>query len=171
MNDIKAAVNRIHFDSPIGVICAEDNGDALTALYVDREKNTDYDRSSDLLIRVENEINEYFCGKRFDFDIPLCLNGTRFQLSVWQALLNIPYAQTVSYSDVAKSIGKPNACRAAGGAIGKNPIMIIIPCHRVIGKGGGLVGFSSGIDVKRTLLDVEKKFGQARKADCHIANE
>ncbi len=101
------------------------------------------------------QLAEYFAGERKQFDVPLALRGTPFQLEVWRALQRIPYGETRTYADIARAIGRPTATRAVGGANGANPIPIIIPCHRVIGSNGGLTGFGGGIDVKRRLLDLE----------------
>lgn len=155
--EIKSTKRKLHFNSPIGTICIEDDGEALTALYIDNGVESFCDVESELLIRTKSEIQEYFAGKRHEFDIPLNPRGTEFQRKVWSALQKIPYAQTCSYSDIAKDIGNPKSCRAVGGANGKNPIMIIIPCHRVIGKGGSLVGFSAGMEIKKYLLALEEK--------------
>lgn len=149
--------HKLHFDSPIGTICIEDDGEALCALYLDNGADLSSDIESDLLIRTKAEVLEYFAGTRQEFDIPLNPRGTEFQRKVWNALRKIPYAHLCSYSDIAKEIGSPKSCRAVGGANGKNPIMIIIPCHRVIGKGGSLVGFSAGMEIKKYLLALEEK--------------
>ena len=101
------------------------------------------------------QLAEYFVGHRKQFDLPLAPRGTAFQLEVWRALLRIPYGETRSYADIARSIGRPTATRAVGAANGANPIPIIIPCHRVIGTSGALTGFGGGIAVKRRLLDLE----------------
>ncbi|MCF6172680.1 MAG: methylated-DNA--[protein]-cysteine S-methyltransferase [Campylobacteraceae bacterium] len=101
------------------------------------------------------QLDEYFAKKRKNFDIPLLLVGTDFQESVWSALLDIPYGQTISYSKQADNIGNPKAVRAVGGANGKNFISIIVPCHRVIGKSGKLTGYASGLDIKSYLLNLE----------------
>lgn len=151
-------MHRLHFTSPIGTLCVEDNDKALTALYIDNSGDTSGDCESELLLRTKAEVLEYFNGKRQEFDIPLDPSGTGFQLKVWNYLRKIPYAQTCSYSDIAKDIGRPKACRAVGGANGKNPIMIIIPCHRVIGKSGDIVGFSAGVEIKKYLLALEEKY-------------
>ena len=98
----------------------------------------------------------YFSKKRKSFDIPIKLEGTEFQKRVWDALIQIPYGKTCTYKDIAEKIGNPKACRAVGGANNKNPIMIIVPCHRVIGKNGDLVGYAGGIEVKQKLLDLEQ---------------
>ncbi len=101
------------------------------------------------------QLLEYFSGKRRAFNLPLDLRGTAFQLAVWKELLNVQYGKTVSYGELALWIGKPKAARAVGAAVGANPIPIIIPCHRVIGKNGGLVGFGGGLELKRRLLAIE----------------
>ena len=102
------------------------------------------------------QLDEFFEGKRTAFNIDFTLKGTEFQLKVWNELLNIPYGETISYSELAKRIGKPKASRAIGGALNKNPIPIVVPCHRVIGKNGSLTGFGGGIELKKRLLRVEK---------------
>lgn len=101
------------------------------------------------------QLFEYFSGSRRQFDLPLDLRGTAFQLAVWEKLLGVPYGETISYGELALEIGKPTAARAVGAAVGANPIPIIVPCHRVIGKTGGLVGFGGGLDLKRRLLALE----------------
>lgn len=103
------------------------------------------------------EIEQYFRGVKTEFKLPLNPKGTSFQTRVWQALTQIPYGETRSYQDIAIQIGNPKAVRAVGGAVNKNPIMIIIPCHRVIGKDGSLVGFYGGLALKKKLLDLEKE--------------
>lgn len=102
------------------------------------------------------ELNLYFAGKKQQLEWPLNLVGTDFQKSVWQTLLTIPYGETRSYSDIALQLGNVKAVRAVGGAIGANPVMIVVPCHRVIGKDGTLTGFSGGLDLKDKLLNIEK---------------
>lgn len=102
------------------------------------------------------EIIEYLDGKRTSFTIQFDFKGTDFQQSVWKALCEIPYGQTKTYSEIAQAIQKPSAVRAVGGAIGKNPILILVPCHRVIGKNGSLTGFRGGLTMKTKLLDLEK---------------
>jgi methylated-DNA-[protein]-cysteine S-methyltransferase len=110
------------------------------------------------------QYDEYFRGERAAFTFPLDLRGTPFQREVWRALADIPFGETCAYSDIAERIGKPSAVRACGGAIGKNPVMIAVPCHRVIGKSGALTGFGGGLDLKAWLLAHEngKTAGQAR---------
>jgi len=102
-----------------------------------------------------NELEEYFSGQRKQFDFPHDLRGTDFQISCWRALLAIPYGETRSYADIAQAVGKPNAFRAVGMANNRNPIAIVVPCHRVIASDGGLCGYGGGLDVKRKLLELE----------------
>ncbi len=109
---------------------------------------------SDLADAVE-QLQAYFAGELQRFTLPLAPEGTDFQRTVWQALTDIPYGQTISYGQLAASIGRPSASRAVGGANGKNPIPVIIPCHRVIGSDGSLTGFSGGLSLKRRLLRIE----------------
>ena len=113
-------------------------------------------RNAEKLSEAKKQILEYLDGKRKNFDLPLCLEGTNFQLRVWSELRKIPYGQTVSYGEIAKRIGVAGASRAVGTACGRNPLAIVIPCHRVIASGGEIGGFASGLDVKRKLLQVEK---------------
>lgn len=110
-----------------------------------------------LLRKAHRQLQEYFAGLRRIFDLPLAPEGTTFQLAAWQALLTIPYGQTASYKEMAVKVGNPKACRAIGMANNKNPISIIIPCHRVIGTGGKLVGYAGGLDIKQKLLALEQK--------------
>ncbi len=174
-------LHRIRMNSPFGIICIEDDGEALTALYLEnarenpggtreepggeeRDPEKDGGESEDmgknledsgLLTRAEAELQEYFAGKRKSFDLPLHPPGTEFQKQVWEALQKIPYGETRTYGEVAQAIGRPKACRAVGGANNKNPIMLFIPCHRVIGSDGSLTGFAGGLDMKRRLLEME----------------
>nr|WP_253201780.1 methylated-DNA--[protein]-cysteine S-methyltransferase [Clostridium sp. DSM 17811] len=110
-----------------------------------------------LLKRANMQLQEYFCGKRKIFDLPLAPSGTEFQQKVWNSLLEIPYGKTKSYKDIAKNVGNIKAARAVGMANNKNPIFIIIPCHRVIGANGKLVGYAGGLSVKEKLLAIEKQ--------------
>ncbi len=111
---------------------------------------------TDFINNIKLQLEEYFLGKRQNFDIKINLDGTDFQKRVWYELLNIPYGKTRSYSDIANKLGKANAQRAVGLACNKNPIMIIIPCHRVVSKNGKLGGFVYGNDIKQKLLKIEK---------------
>lgn len=111
-----------------------------------------------ILNQTQMELQEYFAGKRKEFTVPVRLKGTSFQQEVWKALQKIPYGETRSYGQIAEMIGNPKACRAVGGANNRNPVMIIIPCHRVIGADGSLVGFGGGLEVKCCLLELERRF-------------
>ncbi len=110
----------------------------------------------DSFTEVIQQLKEYFAGDRTDFDLPIAFAGTDFQHTVWTALRDIPYGETVSYGELAERIGKPTASRAVGLANGKNPIGIIVPCHRVVGSKGDLTGYGGGIERKRFLLDFER---------------
>ncbi len=136
-------------------LTAEERG--LTAINYNDDSLT---QSSDqhqlpVLKKTVDQLNEYFDGERKTFDIPLALNGTKFQQKVWQQLQQIPYGQTITYSELAKRIGDPQKARAVAGANGLNPIPIIIPCHRVIGVDNKLTGYSGGIERKKKLLQLE----------------
>jgi len=109
-----------------------------------------------LIKKAAAQLSDYFMGKRAKFDLPLAPAGTEFQRAVWQALETIPFGETRSYGDIAAQVGNPKACRAVGMANNRNPIAIIIPCHRVIGRDGSLTGYGGGLDVKQYLLDLEK---------------
>jgi methylated-DNA-[protein]-cysteine S-methyltransferase len=113
------------------------------------------DDSSPVLVETERQLGEYFSGKRKAFSIALDMRGTRFQQEVWQALLAIPYGETRSYRQLAKQLGNPRATRAVGAANGRNPLSIIVPCHRVIGSSGKLAGFAGGLEAKAHLLGLE----------------
>ena len=108
--------------------------------------------------KAERQLTEYFSGSRKTFDLPLNLGGTEFQAKVWQALQTIPAGETRSYKDIAVMIGKPGASRAVGMANNRNPVSIIVPCHRVIGQDGSLVGYAGGLAIKQYLLEHEKKW-------------
>jgi methylated-DNA-[protein]-cysteine S-methyltransferase len=113
-------------------------------------------RYDKIIVQTKKQLTEYFQGKRKFFDVPLAPHGTDFQMKAWQQLLKIPYASTISYAEQAEKMGNKNKARAVGRANGSNPISIIIPCHRVIGSNGHLVGFGGGLDKKAYLLALEK---------------
>ena len=117
---------------------------------------TQLQESKSALAPYLRELNDYFAGKRREFSLPLDLRGTEFQLACWQALLEIPYGETRSYRDIALAIGHPHAYRAVGMSNNRNPVAIIVPCHRVIASSGSLCGYGGGLDVKRQLLDLEQ---------------
>lgn len=149
------------FNTPIGFLTIREEEQKLTELFweansVQTMKN---ELHSDFLYEVYTQVNEYLTGRRKQFDVPLKYQGTQFQQSVWQELQKIPYGQMRSYQEIAIGIGNEKAVRAVGQANNKNPIMIIIPCHRVIHKNGDITGFACGVEVKRYLLDLEKGMG------------
>lgn len=150
--------------SPVGVLTlvAEDN--ALAAILWDNEKpnrirldDLEESKNNPFLLKVEMQLEEYFDQKRKNFDLPLALSGTPFQMAVWKLLYEIPYGVTCAYKDIAEKIGNPRSVRAVGTAIGRNPISIIVPCHRVIASNGKLAGFAGGLDRKKLLLNLESQ--------------
>ncbi len=130
----------------------------LIGLTIEEEYEASDDNENSFIRDVYSQLKEYFVGKRKKFDIPIKFEGTEFQVKVWEQLCNIPYGETRSYGDIAKNIGNTKASRAVGGANNKNPIMIVVPCHRVIGANGKMVGFACGIEVKEYLLSLEAKY-------------
>lgn len=149
-----------YLESPIGelLLAGDETGLSLVgfprgAMRHEPEPDWEYDESP--FEDVRTQLREYFAGQRKSFDVPLRLTGTEFQLRVLEELRRIPYGETVSYGDIAKRIGRPRAMRAVGAANGRNPIPIIIPCHRVIGRSGDLTGFGGGLDTKAALLRLE----------------
>lgn len=143
-------------DSPIGRLTLTSNGEALTGLFVESDAPPPPAKDDAApFAKVIEQLDLYWAGQSKAFDVPLAPSGTPFQLRVWNALLHIPYGETISYRTLAERIGKPRAMRAVGAANGRNPISIIIPCHRVIGASGALVGYGWGLDRKRQLLDLE----------------
>lgn len=115
----------------------------------------EWERDPEALALAAAQLQEYFAGRRQQFDVPLALRGTPFQVKVWQALLEVPFGETRSYKQIAERIGSPKAVRAVGGSNNRNPVPLIVPCHRVIGAGGALVGYGGGLDIKTYLLDHE----------------
>jgi methylated-DNA-[protein]-cysteine S-methyltransferase len=149
------------FPSPIGPLVAVAEDGYLTGLYVsDRAPGTAgtcVDPEDDSVLgRLHEGLERYWQGEPVDFDIPLRPRGTTFQSRVWQALRDIPYGCTISYGELARRVGQPTAARAVGRANGANPISIVIPCHRVIGGKGTLIGYAGGLDRKKTLLLLER---------------
>ncbi len=118
----------------------------------------DFGKEDKFLNNIFSQLNQYFEGSRKSFDLKFKMYGTDFQKKVWKALCDIPYGETRSYKDIAIAVGNEKACRAVGLANNKNPISIIVPCHRVIGSSGKLVGYAGGLDMKKELLELEKKY-------------
>ena len=144
-------------DTPLGTLQIEATERGLCGIWfpsrsVNQGPSPRQNRVSTL---AKQELSAYFAGDLTTFSVPLDWQGTRFQESVWQALLAVPYGKTVTYGDVAKAIGRPRSSRPVGGAVGKNPLPIIVPCHRVIGSDRSLTGFTGGLDIKIRLLELE----------------
>ena len=148
-------------DSPIGPLTIVERDGALVAILMDGPKRPPLAadawgrRVDDALPEATRQLGEYFAGQRDAFDLPLAPTGTDFQRQVWGALAEIPYGETRSYGDIARAIGKPSASRAVGAANGRNPLSIIVPCHRVIGQSGSLTGYAGGLPIKQALLKLE----------------
>jgi methylated-DNA-[protein]-cysteine S-methyltransferase len=148
-------------DSPIGRIEVLSDGRAVTSLAIERDGALPHDETpecgDEVLDRAVAQLEEYFAGSRHDFDVPVDLRGTDFQRSVWEQLVQLQWGEVVSYGDLGQATGRPTAGRAVGGAVGANPIPIIVPCHRVLGVDGRITGYSGGegIPTKAWLLDHE----------------
>jgi methylated-DNA-[protein]-cysteine S-methyltransferase len=148
------------FESPIGELLAVGDGQALHGLYMQEGRTAiavraDWVPADEPFPEVRAQLADYFDGRRTAFDLPLALQGTPFQLQVWRALQDIPYGETISYGEQARRIGRPADPRAVGQANGRNPIAVIVPCHRVIGADGSLTGYGGGVERKRHLLELE----------------
>ncbi|MDX1517186.1 MAG: methylated-DNA--[protein]-cysteine S-methyltransferase [Woeseiaceae bacterium] len=151
-----------YMNTPIGELLLAGDDDALTMIgfpkgKMRRDPEPDWIFNEKPFTEAVRQLEEYFAGDRKDFDLPLRLDGTEFQLLVLEELRRIPYGETVSYRDIAKRIGRPKAMRAVGAANGRNPIPIVVPCHRVIGASGDLTGFGGGLDTKEALLRLESE--------------
>lgn len=154
-----------YYQSPIGRLMLIGKNGVLEELLFPNEVqdkliDSGFQHNEKIFEPVLKQLREYFAGKRQHFSLKLSPNGTEFQHRVWQELCNIPYGQTTSYGEVAARLGNPKGGRAVGMANGKNPIPIIVPCHRVIGKDGSLTGFGGGLDIKRQLLELENQTGK-----------
>lgn len=144
----------IHINNtPVGAITIAEKGERLIGLSFGILMEGEY-RNTPLLISAAEQLREYFAGELRAFSLPVAPEGTAFQQRVWQGLLDIPYGETLTYSQLARAIGCPNGARAVGGACGANPLPIIIPCHRVLAK-GGTGGYAYGAEIKKTLLKIE----------------
>lgn len=170
---IMEVLNCTKFNSPVGPLFLAASKQGLVALEFDRRlpnqqtirpnprdlraesKSLRFEESDQELSPYVRELEEYFAGRRREFRFPLDLRGTDFQLACWRALLQIPYGETRSYADIARTVGRPRGFRAVGMANNRNPIAIVVPCHRVIASDGTLCGYGGGLDVKRKLLELE----------------
>lgn len=162
--------------SPVGKLKLVASANALVAVLWEKEppNRVKLDTAKlhprhPILLLTERQLGEYFAGARSQFELPLELRGSEFQNKVWRALTEIPFGKTVSYSDLAKTIGSPKAARAVGAANGKNPLSIVIPCHRVIGTDGTLCGFAGGLETKAILLTLEARVrGASRRPGTEL---
>ena len=143
--------------SPVGPLTLTQEDQALTGLHFGEHPQQGAEGPTPLLEEAARQLEEYFVGQRKVFSLPLAPKGTEFQLRVWQALLQIPYGETRSYGELAAMVGNPKACRAVGGANHRNPLSILIPCHRVVGTKGSLTGYAGGLAIKEFLLKLESE--------------
>jgi len=159
-----------YLTTPIGDLLLAGNDQALSLIGFPegsrrRDPDSDWIYNEEPFTAARKQLLEYFDGQRTEFELPLRLSGTDFQLLVLEELQRIPYGETASYGDIAARIGNPKAVRAVGAANGRNPIPIIVPCHRVIGSGGDLTGFGGGLDTKAMLLRLEAESREFMKTD------
>ena len=146
----------VQYRSPVGMLTITEEDGFITGILAGAEGGSS--RETPLLAEAVRELNEYFAGTRKTFELPLAARGTVFQKRVWDALCRIPYGKTASYRDIAEAVGNPRGFRAVGNANGKNPLLIVVPCHRVIAADGSLGGYSAGLDIKKFLLEHESKW-------------
>jgi methylated-DNA-[protein]-cysteine S-methyltransferase len=147
-------------DSPLGELTLVSHDGALTGIYYPRhwylpDPATFGVRTGVGFEEVEEQLGEYFAGERTEFELPTTTTGDAFQERVWELIARIPYGETTTYGDLARELGDPTIARAVGGAVGRNPLSIVVPCHRVVGKDGKLTGYAGGLERKRLLLDLE----------------
>ena len=172
-------MNYCVWESPVGPLLIAGDDEALRYIYFPRNGKAAkpepaapthgwVESATGVVAQTVAQLREYFAGKRTQFDLPLAVEGTAFQRSVWRALEEIPYGQTISYSELARRVGNPKASRAAGSANGANRIPIVIPCHRVIAAGGKLGGFGGGLPTKQFLLALESKAELRSKGDSGL---
>jgi len=144
------------YQTPIGNIWIVEDSNYIVKINYKIDIHDMEKKETELIKKTFQQLMDYFAGKRRSFDIPIKLTGTKFQMQVWEALQTIPYGETWSYKHLAETVGNPKGCRAVGLANNRNPISIIVPCHRVVGIKGDLVGYAGGIDTKKYLLDIEQ---------------
>ena len=149
-------MDRIVFDTPVGQMALECEGETLTALYLPCHPMEPAGSPTPLLEQGREELLEYFQGKRRSFDLPLAPKGTPFQQMVWRALADIPYGTVISYKELARRVDRPKGFQAVGQANGRNPLPIFLPCHRVVGADGTLTGYAGGLRLKQYLLELER---------------
>jgi methylated-DNA-[protein]-cysteine S-methyltransferase len=146
-----------YYQTPAGKICIVEDDNSIVNIKYQIEISYGEEQETSLIKETYRQLVEYFDGKRKEFDIPLKLRGTPFQQKVWSALQTIPYGEVWSYKRLAETVGSPKGYRAVGMANNRNPISIVVPCHRVIGSDGSLVGYAGGLDRKKYLLEIEQK--------------
>ena len=145
------------YETPVGRLCIGEENGCITRTTWSKVPGEYILEETALILECKKQLDEYFAGERKTFDLPLSPKGTEFQQKVWQALMEIPYGETRTYGEIAERVGNPKASRAVGMANNKNPIGILIPCHRVVGVNGKLVGYAGGMEKKEWLLELEKK--------------
>ena len=145
------------YDTPVGKLCIGEEDDSITRVTWSKVPQEYIQEETELILNCKIQLEEYFAGNRKQFDLPLAPKGTDFQKRVWKALTDIPYGETRTYGEIAAAVGSPKAARAVGMANNKNPIGIIIPCHRVVGANGKLVGYAGGMEKKEWLLNLEQE--------------
>ncbi|MGE3314047.1 MAG: methylated-DNA--[protein]-cysteine S-methyltransferase [Planctomycetaceae bacterium] len=158
---MNSTIQYSELDSPLGKIVVCGDGPFVTGLFLPDHKgfsgiDARWTRSDARFAEIRAQLAEYFAGTRQSFDVPLRLDGTPFQKRVWQELVNIPFGSTITYAELARRIGRPTASRAVGHANGRNPVSILIPCHRVVATDGKLTGYAGGISRKKWLIDLER---------------
>jgi len=163
------------FESPLGPLLLMSDGTALTGLHTDNDKHRPAERSDWVrddgmapFAQTIAQLRAYFDGNLTGFDLPLAPQGTAFQMTVWRELCNIPFGTTITYAELARRIGRPTASRAVGHSNARNPISIIVPCHRVIGADNSLTGYAGGLDRKRALLALEAGKSPARGVNASL---
>ncbi|MDG1277726.1 MAG: methylated-DNA--[protein]-cysteine S-methyltransferase [Algoriphagus sp.] len=149
--------------SPLGNILINTQEEMISELRF-TEESVSTEILEAVVLKAQEQLQEYFSGKRKTFDLPLAMTGTSFQQRVWTAVNTIPFGQTTSYLKLSQALGNPAAIRAVGAAIGANPVLVIIPCHRIIGTNGQLTGYAGGLDRKEKLLELEGRPQQAKQA-------
>jgi methylated-DNA-[protein]-cysteine S-methyltransferase len=174
---VPGTVHRAHtvMDSPVGKLTLVATGGTMSGLYMEQQRHrppedTFGEPNLEPFTHVVAQLDEYFAGRRTEFDLPITLAGTEFQRRVWAALCEIPYGETISYGELANRLGRPTASRAVGLANGKNPIGIIVPCHRVVGSTGDLTGYGGGLTRKQFLLDFEREVSGTSNVVSLFAN-
>lgn len=146
----------IRWNTPLGIVRVVTESGRICMLKFEQRREDYPDRPDELCFLAKEQLNEYFAGQRRKFTLPLCPQGTPFQRNVWEAVKSVPYGQTRTYREIGLQIGCPTASRAVGAAVGKNPIWLLIPCHRIIGSDGSLTGYAGGLRRKESLLELER---------------